>query len=236
MSFVAKLQRAREVLEQQGRLSVRALGRELELRGTELDELIDELVDVQGVAVRDGSVLACAAPVERRQPVPGTVEGSRVRNEEEAEDVTSGVLDRSRERRVGLEFESLNLATLSRAALGRGDAARARQLAEEAIALGKERGQKVLVQQYVALAYALCAEHGQRARGAVEDALQAAAAAVAETGARGLEPLIAEIRAELARVCGDAVARGHHLREAHRLYEAIGATGHAARLAKALQV
>ena len=33
MSFVAKLQRAREVLEQQGRLSVRALGRELALRG-----------------------------------------------------------------------------------------------------------------------------------------------------------------------------------------------------------
>lgn len=35
MSFVAKL-------EQQGRLSVRALGRELDLGGDELDELIEE--------------------------------------------------------------------------------------------------------------------------------------------------------------------------------------------------
>ena len=43
MSFVAKLQRAREVLEQQGRLSVRALGRELELDADELDELIEEM-------------------------------------------------------------------------------------------------------------------------------------------------------------------------------------------------
>jgi len=60
MSFVAKLQRAREVLEQQGRLSVRALGRELMLAGDELDELIEELVDVQGVAVRKGNILACA--------------------------------------------------------------------------------------------------------------------------------------------------------------------------------
>jgi hypothetical protein len=41
LSFVAKLQRAREVLEQQGRLSVRALGRELDLGGDELAEVIE---------------------------------------------------------------------------------------------------------------------------------------------------------------------------------------------------
>ncbi|MGH7336178.1 MAG: hypothetical protein ACREI7_01250 [Myxococcota bacterium] len=51
MSFVAKLQRAREVLEQQRRLSARALARELDIAGDELEELIAELVDVQGVAV-----------------------------------------------------------------------------------------------------------------------------------------------------------------------------------------
>ncbi|HME68685.1 MAG TPA: hypothetical protein VKM54_02320 [Myxococcota bacterium] len=75
MSFVAKLQRAREVLEQQGRLSVRALARELDLAGDELEELIAELVDVQGVAIREGSVLVSAssaietAPASRR-PAP----------------------------------------------------------------------------------------------------------------------------------------------------------------------
>ena len=60
MSFVAKLQRAREVLEQQRRLSIRALARELGLAGDELDELIAELADVQRVALREGSVLVWA--------------------------------------------------------------------------------------------------------------------------------------------------------------------------------
>ncbi len=57
MSFVAKLQRAREVLEQQGRLSVRALRRELELDGDDLEEVVDELVEIQRVATRDGRAL-----------------------------------------------------------------------------------------------------------------------------------------------------------------------------------
>jgi class 3 adenylate cyclase len=60
MSFIAKLQRAREILAQQGRLSTRALERELEIGGDELDELIEELVDVQQVARREGKVLVWA--------------------------------------------------------------------------------------------------------------------------------------------------------------------------------
>ena len=40
MSFVARLQRAKEVLEQQGRLSVRALGRELECSADDLEEIV----------------------------------------------------------------------------------------------------------------------------------------------------------------------------------------------------
>jgi class 3 adenylate cyclase/tetratricopeptide (TPR) repeat protein len=57
VSFIAKLQRAREILAQQGRLSTRALERELEIGGDELDELIEELVDVQRVARREGKIL-----------------------------------------------------------------------------------------------------------------------------------------------------------------------------------
>jgi class 3 adenylate cyclase/tetratricopeptide (TPR) repeat protein len=57
MSFVAKLQRAREVLEQQGRLSDRALARELEVEGAELEELIDELVEIQQLVRREGKAL-----------------------------------------------------------------------------------------------------------------------------------------------------------------------------------
>jgi class 3 adenylate cyclase/tetratricopeptide (TPR) repeat protein/ketosteroid isomerase-like protein len=58
MSFIARLQRAREILEQQGRLSTRALA--LELGGDELDELIEELVNVQQVARREGKILVWA--------------------------------------------------------------------------------------------------------------------------------------------------------------------------------
>jgi class 3 adenylate cyclase/tetratricopeptide (TPR) repeat protein len=58
MSFIARLQRAREILEEQGRLSTRALERELGIGGGELDELIEELVEVQRVVRRDGNALA----------------------------------------------------------------------------------------------------------------------------------------------------------------------------------
>src|SRR5262245_25958617 len=61
VSFLAKLQRGREILEQQRRLSVRALGRELEATGDELDEIVEELVDVQQVARREGKVLLWVA-------------------------------------------------------------------------------------------------------------------------------------------------------------------------------
>ena len=48
------------------------------------------------------------------------------------------------------------------------------------------------------------------------------------------EPDRLEERARLARLTGDGAAAERELREAHRLYEAIGATGHAGRLAKEL--
>src|SRR5215813_4092582 len=65
MSFIAKLQRARDLLAQQGRLPMRALERELGIGGDELDELIEELVDVQQVARREGRILVWEAA---RQP------------------------------------------------------------------------------------------------------------------------------------------------------------------------
>ena len=72
MSFVAKLQRARKTLEQLGRVSVRALGRELELAGDALDELVEELVDVQRIARREESVLVWTG-----EAAPGTAMHSK---------------------------------------------------------------------------------------------------------------------------------------------------------------
>ncbi len=139
MSFVAKLQRALEVLQQQGRLSVRALGRELELDGDELEEVVDELVEIQRVATRDGRALVWRGELNE-PPTTATAEPS----------------------------------------------------------------------------------------------LERAAECVEITGARSYLPQIAVERAKLARLEGDEAGRERHLREAHRLYTEIGATGYAERVAREL--
>jgi hypothetical protein len=46
-----------------------------------------------------------------------------------------------------------------------------------------------------------------------------------------LSPFILEERAKLARSRGDAAGHERELRESHRLYREMGATGHADRLA-----
>jgi hypothetical protein len=51
-----------------------------------------------------------------------------------------------------------------------------------------------------------------------------------EAGVRCEQPFILEARAELARLRGDDAEAEHHLREAHRQYTEMGATGHAERL------
>ena len=57
LSFMEKVRRARALLEQEGRVSLRALRRELELDDDELDELADELVEIQQVARVEGRAL-----------------------------------------------------------------------------------------------------------------------------------------------------------------------------------
>jgi hypothetical protein len=54
------------------------------------------------------------------------------------------------------------------------------------------------------------------------------------THARAYLPLVAEVRAELVGARGDEAGEHRGLREAHRLYDEMGATGHADRLAKVL--
>ena len=71
-------------------------------------------------------------------------------------------------------------------------------------------------------------------RPAIDAALTRATECVNETGARAYLPMVIEERARLARLTGDDAAAERELREAHRLYEEMGATGHAARLAKEL--
>ena len=58
MSFLDTVRRARAYLEEQRRVSLRALRREFALDDDALAELVEELVDIQHVAARDGNALA----------------------------------------------------------------------------------------------------------------------------------------------------------------------------------
>jgi hypothetical protein len=62
VSFLETIRRAKSFLEEQGRVSLRALQREFELDGDALEELVEELVDVQQIAAREGKVLAWIRP------------------------------------------------------------------------------------------------------------------------------------------------------------------------------
>jgi class 3 adenylate cyclase len=58
MSFIETVERARTLLKRNGRLSLRALQREFDLGDDALADLVQELVDVQRVAAREGKVLS----------------------------------------------------------------------------------------------------------------------------------------------------------------------------------
>jgi hypothetical protein len=75
---------------------------------------------------------------------------------------------------------------------------------------------------------------GPAAREAIEAALAEAEALVASTGIRGWQPFLHVERGELAGLLGDEKGRERELREAQRLLTAMGAVGHAERVAKAL--
>jgi len=141
----------------------------------------------------------------------------------------------ARDRRTTLQFEALILADLARAYLGCGNTRGARATAEEAVAVGRRRGTREYeCEAHLALARVLLRTEGAGSREAIEAALGRALALVEETGARGLEPLIREELAELARLTGDEEARQRELREAHRLFTEMGAPLQAAKLAPLL--
>jgi hypothetical protein len=58
MSFLDTIQRAKVYLEEQGRVSLRALKLEFGLDDEQLEVLIEELVDIQQVAAREGKAVA----------------------------------------------------------------------------------------------------------------------------------------------------------------------------------
>ena len=142
----------------------------------------------------------------------------------------------ARETNAWLRIEAEILAHLAEARLGAGEVEQAQRLAEDAIEIGKRRKTPVWeAQAHLALARVLLARSGADAKDAIESALATCLSLVQQTQAYAYEPYVHELRAEVARRGGDAAAGERELREAHRLFTAIGATGHAQRVAREMR-
>jgi class 3 adenylate cyclase/tetratricopeptide (TPR) repeat protein len=143
-------------------------------------------------------------------------------------------LDRSREEGAGM-FSLVGGAYLARGWLGRGEAQRARRVAEETVSSARRAGARQSeVAAQLSLARVLLQTEGTRAQPEIERALSRALELTQEIGYRIQLPRIHELRGELMGALGDAEARERELREAHRLDTEMGATGHAERLAREL--
>ena len=138
-----------------------------------------------------------------------------------------------RDRRAGLFLEGYQLAGLSEARLALGDAEEARALAEEAVEMTRRQGLPIAeCRALLALARALIASEGAKARGDVEEALARAQSLVETVGYRAGEPFVLVERARLARALGDEGAFRRHLDEARRLFTEMDAPLRAEMLAR----
>jgi hypothetical protein len=86
----------------------------------------------------------------------------------------------------------------------------------------------------ITLARVLLASGDPGSHREVEATLDRALEIVRQVESKGSEPTVYVELAELARQRGDEEGRQQALREAHRLFTEIGATGHAERLAAEL--
>jgi len=84
VSFIETIEGARALLERSGRLSLRVLKLEFELNDEALDALVEELVDVQQVAAREGKVLSWmgSARAEASAPDPAAHTAAGVSSEQ----------------------------------------------------------------------------------------------------------------------------------------------------------
>ena len=140
-------------------------------------------------------------------------------------------LDLGRAKQAGLYLEPYYVAALAEAHLGLGDQPRARQLAEEALQIALRAQMRVAeVRALLARARVALTLDGVAARAEIESILERALALVHTTGARSFEPQIHVERARLAGLLSEAAGRQQWLREAHRLFTEMGATGHAERV------
>jgi DNA-binding winged helix-turn-helix (wHTH) protein len=132
--------------------------------------------------------------------------------------------------RSGLHWEPHIRAYLAEAYLESGDLERARATADEAINVARRCHTLVYeLRAHLARAHVLLADAGAKVAPEIDAALNRAASVVEETGATSYAPFVHEARSRLAALRGDGATRLTELREAHRLFEDIGAKRHAER-------
>jgi adenylate cyclase len=153
----------------------------------------------------------------------------------EAREMLEAMLASARKTRTGLFSESQVLGFLAETYLALGEAGRARQTADAAVTVTRRGPTVGSCGAHLARARVLLGTAGAKAREAIEADLAEGMAAAKEQSFKAYVPFLHEERAALARLLGDETARERALREAHRLFTEMDATGHAARLAKELR-
>jgi hypothetical protein len=140
-----------------------------------------------------------------------------------------------REHRTQRAFLPRILAWLAEAELAVGNRSEALAVAREGIEIGRSGGACYWeAEAQIALARVLMATDGEIPRAEIEAALDRADSLIAAIAGRVLSPRVLEQRGRLAVKLGDKEGSRRLLHEAHDVYRAIGATGHADRLAKEL--
>jgi predicted ATPase/class 3 adenylate cyclase len=141
----------------------------------------------------------------------------------------------ARETRTVLWVSPFVLADLAEAQLGLGQVELARETAEKALAEGKRLGSKAAdCPAHLALVRVLLATEGARAAVEIEALLSEGLRGAVGTGQRTYVPHVHLAAAELARVRGDGARRERELREAERIFLAVGATPYAREVAREL--
>jgi adenylate cyclase len=123
------------------------------------------------------------------------------------------------------------LASHAEAHLGRGDLAKARAVADEALTEAlRVRSPLSECHAQIALARILLREDGMQAQAAIHAALDRARDIIEESGARVYEPFVLLERAALARVLQEEETANRALRAAAELFSQLGAVGYADRV------
>jgi class 3 adenylate cyclase len=134
-------------------------------------------------------------------------------------------------RAEGVPYAREDALNEARMRLARGDADGALALVDsERSHWAQMRITALLLHALLLHARALGKRDGPAAADAIAADLARVESLIDDSGAEGWRPRVHESRAELAELLGDRATRARELREAHRLYAAMGADGHAERL------